>query len=130
MSFLLLDTHLLVWIGLGGSRLPDELRTLVSDPTNALAFSAVSIWEVAIKHRLDRPDFRLDPRRLRSRLLESGYRELPITAEHGIVAGRLPPVHRDPFDRMLVAQADIEGATLLTADRTVARYPGPVRLVV
>ena len=129
MSLLLLDTQLLIWAAKNNPRLKAAARAMIDDPANALAFSAASIWEAAIKAALDRPDFRIDPRSLRRNLLGNGYAEFPITAEHGIAAARLPPIHRDPFDRILVAQAEVEGALLLTADRTVARYPGPVRLV-
>ena len=104
-------------------------RSLIGDQTNALAFSAASIWEAAIKAGLGGPDFAIDPRRLRRGLLDNGYVELPVTSGHGIAVAHLPPIHRDPFDRIRIAQADVEGAILLTADRTVARYPGPVRLV-
>ena len=94
-----------------------------------MLFSAASLWEVAIKRNLGRLDFTIEPHLLRRSLLDSGYEELPITSEHGIVAGGLPPIHRDPFDRMLVAQATVEGMLLLTSDDLVARYPGPIRLV-
>ncbi|MFC7476776.1 type II toxin-antitoxin system VapC family toxin [Dankookia sp. GCM10030260] len=129
MSFLLPDTRWLIRAAAGPEYVPADARALIADPTNALAFSAASIWEVAIRTAPGRPGFRTDPRRLRSGLLRGGYRELPVTAERGIAVARLPPVHRDPFDRSLVAQAGVEGAILLTADRTVARCPGPVRLV-
>jgi PIN domain nuclease of toxin-antitoxin system len=129
VSFLLLDTRLLLWSALDDDRLSGTARALIDDVTNALAFSAASIWEVSIKAGGRRGEGLADPRRLRRMLLDNGYRELPITAEHGIATTRLPPIHRDPFDRILVAQAEVEGAILLTADRTVARYPGAVRLV-
>jgi len=101
----------------------------MADPANKLAFSAASIWEVAIKAGRQRKDFVVDPRRLRRGLLEGGYREFAVTGEHAIAVARLPPIHKDPFDRILVAQADVEGATLLTVDATVARYGRPVKLV-
>jgi PIN domain nuclease of toxin-antitoxin system len=87
------------------------------------------LWEVAIKRGLGREDFRVDPRLLRRGLLDNGYRELPITSEHAVAVDGLPPIHKDPFDRLLVAQATVEGIALLTADPLVARYPGPVRQV-
>jgi PIN domain nuclease of toxin-antitoxin system len=92
-------------------------------------FSAASLWEVAIKRGLGRSDFRVDPRLLRRGLLDNGYSELPITSEHAVAVDGLPPIHKDPFDRMLVAQAMVEGVALLTADPLVAQYPGPVRRV-
>lgn len=129
MSLLLLDTHLLLWAAGLPDRLPGVARALIEDPGNVLAFSAASLWEVVIKAGLGRADFQADPRRLRRGLLDAGYREMPVTGEHAIAVGRLPALHKDPFDRLLVAQAETEGATLLTADPMVARYPGPVRLV-
>ena len=92
-------------------------------------FSVVSLWEIAIKFALGRPDFQVDPRVLRRGLLDNGYRELPITADHALATAGLPPIHKDPFDRLLVAQATVDGIVLLTADQIVARYPGPIRLV-
>jgi PIN domain nuclease of toxin-antitoxin system len=92
-------------------------------------FSSASLWEVAIKRGLGRDDFRVDPRLLRRGLLDNGYSELPITSEHAVAVDGLPPFHKDPFDRMLVAQATVEGIALLTADPWVAQYPGPVRRV-
>ena len=94
-----------------------------------LVYSAASIWEVAIKSGLGRADFTVDPRLLRRGLLENGYTEMPVTGSHAAAVDRLPPIHRDPFDRILVAQALVEGQTLLTADEVVARYRGPVRLI-
>lgn len=126
---LLLDTHLLVWSAVDSPRLPLAVRRLLEEPESELAFSAASIWEVAIKHGLRRRDFPLDPRLLRRGLLEVGYTELPVTGRHAAAVCLLPPIHRDPFDRLLVAQAHAEGVTLLTADETVARYPGPIRKV-
>jgi PIN domain nuclease of toxin-antitoxin system len=96
---------------------------------NDVWFSVISIWEVAIKFGLGRGEFDVEPRRLRHGLLENGWRELAVSGEHALAIANLPPLHRDPFDRMLVAQAQVEGLTLLTSDRVVAQYPGPVRLV-
>lgn len=98
-------------------------------PGNALAFSAASVWEIVIKVGRGREDFQVDPRRLRSGLLAGGYREIAVTAEHAIAVSRLPPLHKDPFDRILLAQAEVEGAELLTADPMVARYSGSITLV-
>ncbi len=128
MTFLL-DTHLLVWSAVDSPMLPLAVRRLLQEPKSELAFSAASIWEVAIKHGLRRRDFSLDPRVLRRGLLEVGYAELPVTGLHAAAVDVLPPIHRDPFDRLLVAQAQAEGVTLLTADETVTRYPGPIRKV-
>lgn len=124
---LLLDTHVLLWAAGGSSRLSKEARALIEDPGNAPLFSAASLWEVAIKNGLGREEFRVDPRLLRRGLLENGYVELPVTGAHAVAVDLLPPIHTDPLDRILVAQAQIEGITLLTADTVVARYPGPIR---
>jgi len=126
---LLLDTHLLLWAAGQPDRLTPLARTLLTDLQNELLFSAASLWEVAIKRGLGRADFQVDPRLLRRGLLDNAYRELPVTGEHAVAIDSLPPIHRDPFDRILVAQATIEGITLLTSDPLVAQYPGPVRQV-
>jgi PIN domain nuclease of toxin-antitoxin system len=105
-----------------------EAAKLMGDPQNRNVFSASSIWEAAMKFALGRPDFTVEPRTLRRALLDNGCEELPITALHGAAVAGLPPVHRDPFDRILVAQAMVEGFTLLTTDAILARYPGPIRV--
>jgi PIN domain nuclease of toxin-antitoxin system len=127
---LLLDTHLLLWAAGQPERLPAEARDLIVSADNDLYFSAASIWEVVIKSGMGREDFKLDARVLRRGLLDNAYGELPIGSEHVVAIDNLPTLHKDPFDRVLVAQAQVEGITLLTADPVVARYPGPVRLVV
>ena len=126
---LLLDTQLLLWAAGAPERLPPGLRKLIEDSQTRLHFSAASIWEVAIKAGLGRPDFRVDPRLLRRGLLENDYRELAVFGAHASSVDLLPPIHRDPFDRMLVAQAQIQGLTLYTADATIGRYPGPIVVV-
>lgn len=126
---LLLDTHLLLWAAGSPERLPPAARGLLEDPENIPAFSAASLWEVAIKSGLGRPDFRVDARVLRRGLLDNGYEELPITGEHAVALDGLPPIHKDPFDRMLIVQSMVEGVTLLTTDPLIARYPAPIRKV-
>ena len=125
----LLDTHLLLWAAGPDELLPDVAADLIGDPDNQLYFSVTSLWEVAIKHGLKRSDFMADPRVLRRELLDNGYSELTITSDHAITVGLLPPIHKDPFDRILIAQAMVEAITLLTSDPIVARYPGPIRAV-
>ena len=120
---------MLLWAAGLPSRLSDEARSLIEEPGTEVVFSAASLWEVAVKSGLGREDFRVDPRLLRRGLLEHGYVELPVTGAHAVATDLLPPIHRDPFDRMLVAQAQVEGITLLTADAVVARYPGPIRAI-
>ena len=124
---LLLDTHLLLWAAGSPERLPLAARPLLEAPENQLLLSAVSLWEIAIKRGLGRSDFQVDPRVLRRGLLDNGYVELPITSEHTVSIDGLPPLHKDPFDRILVAQATVEGIILLTADALIAQYPGPIR---
>ena len=128
MKFLL-DTHLLLWAAGNPDRLPAAARRLLDDLQNELIFSSASLWEVAIKHGLGRGDFRVDARLLRRGLLDNGYGELPITSEHAVARDGLPAIHKNPFDRILVAQSMVEGITLLTADPLVAQYPAPVRKV-
>lgn len=124
---LLLDTHLLLWAAGQPERLPAKGRRLISDAQNELLFSAASLWEIAIKNGLGRDDFQVDARLLRRGLLDNGYTEVPIISDHIVAIDSLPPIHKDPFDRLLVAQATVEGITLLTLDPVVARYPGPIR---
>jgi PIN domain nuclease of toxin-antitoxin system len=128
MKFLL-DTHLVVWVPASGPRLTRQARLILEAPGNSFSFSVVSLWELAIKRSIGKLDPRLDPRLLRRGLMSMGYEELPVSGEHAVAVDSLPPIHKDPFDRLLIAQAMIEGITLLTADATIARYPGPIRKV-
>jgi len=125
---LLLDTHLLIWAARGLEHVPPVARALMEDPKNELCFSVASLWEIAIKRGLDRPFFRVDARVLRRGLLDNGYQELTILSAHAVAVATLPPIHSDPFDRLLISQAMVEGITLLTNDATVAKYPAPIRL--
>jgi PIN domain nuclease of toxin-antitoxin system len=125
----LLDTHLLLWAAGEPRKLSKTARGLINDPKNELFFSAASLWEIVIKRGLDRDDFKVDARLLRRGLLDNDYSELPVGSDHAVVLESLPPLHKDPFDRILIAQAHVEGITLLTVDSCVAQYPGPVRLV-
>ena len=126
---LLLDTHVLLWAASEPQHLSAKARTLLLDPANQLVFSAASLWEISIKSSIERTDFKVDARRLWRMLLVSGYRELPITSEHTIAVNELPALHKDPFDRILVAQARVEGLLLLTADKMVAKYGEGVKKV-
>lgn len=126
---LLLDTHLLLWAAAEPVRIPSPARKLIANPAHEPIFSAASLWEIAIKRGLGREDFQVDVRLLRRGLLDNRYSELPITSEHALALDVLPSLHRDPFDRILVAQATVEGLILLTADPLLARYGGPVRRV-
>ncbi|MDR1423635.1 MAG: type II toxin-antitoxin system VapC family toxin [Azoarcus sp.] len=126
---LLLDTHLLLWAAQDSDRLSAQARGLLDSPENELLFSVASLWEIVIKRSLGREDFKVDPHLLRCGLLDNGYREMPITSAHVLGVAALAAIHKDPFDRLLVAQAEAEGITLLTADTILGRYAGPVRRV-
>jgi PIN domain nuclease of toxin-antitoxin system len=126
---LLLDTQLLIWAAAEPRALSAEARALLENRENELFFSAANLWEIAIKRGLGRNDFQVDARLLRRGLLDNGYHELPIVSEHAIAIGDLPAIHKDPFDRIILAQAMTEGFMLLTSDPVVGRYPGPVRIV-
>ena len=126
---LLLDTHLLLWAAEEPTRLSDAARKLMNNGGNDLMFSAASFWEIAIKRGLGRNDFRMDPRLLRRGLLDNDYTELQVGSDHAIAIESLPLLHKDPFDRILIAQAIVEGITLLTADPLIAQYAGPIRRV-
>lgn len=120
----LLDTHILLWAAAG--ELPASAAEYLEDESNTLCFSAASIWEVVIKNSLGRSDFSVDPSLLYHGLLGAGYVEIPVTTEHALVVERLAPIHKDPFDRILLAQAISEHCTLLTADGNIAKYQGPI----
>jgi len=126
---LLPDTHLLLWALGSPHRLSKGARGLIADPENELYFSVASIWEIVIKSMKGYADYQFDPRIIRRTLLDNGYIELPIDSNHAISLLTLPPIHKDPFDRLLIAQATVEGILLLTIDKQVARYPGPIRKV-
>ncbi|PPD03213.1 MAG: PIN domain nuclease [Methylobacter sp.] len=128
MKFLL-DTHLLLWAAGDPEQLSLSARTLMNEPENQLLFSPASLWEIVIKNGLGRDDFKVDANVLRRSLLDNGYIELPILSEHALAIASLPPIHKDPFDRLLLAQATVEGITLLTADSNLAQYPGSVQFV-
>ena len=126
---LLLYTHVLLWAAGLPERLSVTARNLIGDPTHTPIFSVASLWEITIKRGLNRPDFDVDARLLRQTCLENGYEELTIEGDHALAVATLPHLHRDPFDRLLIAQAHVEGTLLLTADAEVAAYPGPIRAV-
>ena len=126
---LLLDTHLLLWAAGDLGRLSSKAQDLLGNPDTELMFSTASIWEVVIKSALGRDDFRVDPRQLRDGLIQNDYSELEIRSEHALAVGTLPLIHKDPFDRILIAQAQVENVTLLTTDDKMARYSGPIQVV-
>lgn len=122
---LLLDTQILLWAAGQSGRLPARAAAAMNE-ADTLTFSVASLWEITIKRGLNRPDFVVEPVVMRRNLLAVGYAELPILAAHAFEIRNLPAIHGDPFDRILLAQAAVEGLTLLTSDRTLARYPGPI----
>ena len=126
---LLLDTHILLWAAYEPARLSADARAMLTDPNNTLHFSVASLWEIAIKSALGRPDFTVDAAELRLGLVANDYDELPIESAHVLRLPTLPPLHADPFHRILLAQAMAEGHVLLTADAKVLAYGGPVRAV-
>lgn len=123
---LLLDTHVLLWAAGEPEKLSAKARSLLSSPENTLLFSAASIWEIVIKLGLGREDFKVDPHLLRKMMVLHGYIELSVTAEHALRVDTLPLLHKDPFDRILIAQAKTEGITLLSADANVLQYEGSI----
>jgi|ERR1035438_8597458 PIN domain nuclease of toxin-antitoxin system len=125
----LLDTQLALWMYFEQERLSAQARSILENRQNLLAFSTASLWEIAIKRGRGRKGFQFDPRVLRRAMLDDGYEELPVLGQHAVEVDALPPIHKDPFDRILIAQAMVEGITLLTADPVIAQYSGPIRKV-
>ena len=125
----LLDTHLVLWSALAPQRLPAKAAKLIGSRDSAMAFSVASLWEVAIKSSMGRPDFTVDAAALRRWLLQEGFTELPIRPEHVLKVAHLAWHHRDPFDRLLIAQAELEGAVLWTADAALKPYGRMVKVV-
>lgn len=125
----LLDTHLLLWSVARSRRLPKAARSIILDAANEVFYSAASVWEIAIKSALRRTDFKADPAALVRALAQSGFSELPVTAAHAVRVAGMQAIHRDPFDRLLVAQSLAEPMTLLTNDKALVRYGPSVQLV-
>jgi PIN domain nuclease of toxin-antitoxin system len=126
---LLVDTHLLLWATASSRRLPQAARRLLEDPVNEVLFSAASLWEIVIKAALRKADFKVNVALLRPALVEMGFSELPVSGAHAEKLASLPPIHKDPFDRMLVAQSLAEPLVLLTNDRGLADYGDVVKVV-
>ena len=122
----LLDTHILLWVAIVPEKLSSEVLNLVENPDNELIFSAASIWEISIKSQMGRDDFKVDAGVFRRSLIDNGYIELPIRSEHAAETYHLPILHKDPFDRMLIAQSFYEGITLLTSDKLVCQYSNSI----
>lgn len=126
---ILFDTHIILWAVTDDARLPKAAAQMIDNFDNELYFSAASIWEISIKAGLNRPDFTFDPSLVRQQLLLGGWAELPIDGSHAAAVRALPSHHNDPFGRMLVAQANVEGIMLVTHDTLVAQYAGPITLL-
>jgi len=125
----LLDTHVVLWAMVSPERLPADVSQALRDPDRPVCFSAASIWEIAIKASSGREDFTVTPGAVWDTANIMGWNELPVTAVYAARAATLPPLHRDPFDRLLVAQALVEGLTLVTSNQALANYPGTIRLI-
>jgi len=121
---ILLDTQIILWAAAG--TLPATAQKYIDNTNNTLMFSPASIWEVVIKNSLGRPDFKVDPASLYGGLISAGYKELPITSKHTLLVSNLPAIHKDPFDRILIAQAASIGIPLLTSDQIIAQYSGSI----
>jgi PIN domain nuclease of toxin-antitoxin system len=125
---LLVDTHVLLWAAAEPERLPASFRERLKSPESEVFFSAASVWELAIKVQIGRLSLGVPPEEIARTAVERGFEELPVTAAHAAGVGRLPLHHRDPFDRLLVAQAIHEPARLLTVDRGLGRYSDLVQV--
>ncbi len=125
----LLDTHILLWAVEDNPKLSKKARSIIEDENNTLVFSVVSIWEVAIKLGTNKVDFNFNPASLRRVLLDAGYEEMPVLGHHVPFISELPNIHKDPFDRLLIATAKLEGMTLLTADGLVSQYGNNIMAV-
>ena len=121
---LLLDTHILLWAA--ADKLPSAARSYIDDMVNKLYFSSVSIWEVVIKQSLGRKDFFVNSHALYNGLLDAGYVELEVSSRHALLVSSLAQIHKDPFDRLLLAQAASESLTFITADEKIKQYPGSI----
>ncbi|HEX5124406.1 MAG TPA: type II toxin-antitoxin system VapC family toxin [Rhodanobacteraceae bacterium] len=119
---LLLDTHILLWSLADPARLPGSAREAIEAGENEVLFSAASIWEIAIKSQVLRVEFGVDAASIIDAARETRFTELAISAEHAAAVAPLPPHHKDPFDRLLIAQALTEPARLVTADKALAAY--------
>lgn len=126
---ILLDTHIALWAVSDDSRLTLQARELIAAPRNLVWVSAVSIWEISIKHSLGRGDMPISGAQALEFFAQSGYRMLSVSPEHAAAVESLALHHQDPFDRLLVAQSLTEPLRLLTHDATVARYSDSVILV-
>jgi len=127
---LLLDTHVLLWALSGSKRLPDDARELIESADNEVLFSAASIWEIAIKAQLLRAEFGVDVETIAAAARDTDFDELAISSRHAAGVAALPLHHKDPFDRMLMSQAIVEPARLVTADRVLAAYSSDLVMLV
>lgn len=126
---LLVDTHVLLWALGQSSRLSPSVKERLASPENEVLFSAASIWEIAIKCQIGKLHLPIGINELARSAVEMGFTEIPVSSSHAAGVQELPPLHRDPFDRLLVSQAIIEPARLMTADRFLLGYSGLVELI-
>jgi len=119
---LLLDTHVLIWMAFSPDRLSTKARRAIQSHDNEIYFSVISLWEIGVKRALGRKDFLFDPYVLRRELISRGFIELSVTGEHALAVNQLPSLHGDPFDRLLLCQAIVDGLTIITKDKLIAQY--------
>ncbi len=124
MKSYLLDTHILLWWLCNSPRLSTQIQKLIADPSNEIYISPASVWEASIKRTLGKLEF--DNEELLTAIDSSGFREIAVTVRHGLIAGGLPRYHEDPFDRMLIAQAQVEGFSIITHDAKFKHYNVPI----
>jgi PIN domain nuclease of toxin-antitoxin system len=129
VSNFLVDTQLLLWNVYGSRKLPARVARLFRDGRHRFFYSAASLWEIAIKAARGRDDFAADPGAIRDALEANGFHELPVTGRHAVALAGLPPIHADPFDRMLIAQAISEPMALITSDERLGAYPATIEVV-
>ena len=125
----LLDSHVLLWALSAPERLAPAVHAIIAEPSNTIYFSSASIWEIAVKSALGRPDFAFEPEQVTAAAVQTGFRELAVTSRHAAMVAKLPRLHRDPFDRLLVAQAIALPAKFFTCDEILAGYSELVELI-
>ena len=119
----LLDTHIIIWLAHSPEKLSETVRQILMDKKQKVYFSTASIWEIAIKSALNKDNFQINATHLYRHLLNNSYLELPITAEQCLKVGELPQIHKDPFDHLLITQAISHNLTLISCDKSIAKYP-------
>ena len=122
----LLDTHIILWSGFDVKRLSRKAKSILENPENTLYFSPISLWEISIKHEKHPEQMAITSERVREIAIKMGFIELPVRSRHGVDIAKLPDIHNDPFDRMLITQARSDGLYLISHDDKVIAYGEPV----